>query len=455
MKHSKNKNQRICTLISTLIVISLIVSGMSIAQPPLPPNAFQGKVFINGEAASEVEIKAYIDGELRGTTYTDSKGVYGKNFDYLLVDGDENDDGKTITFTVNGIASTNITVWHTMSPPRTFNIYVWKNKGSGGTSGGGGTTSSGNIGGNMNNPPIAKITVSLTAAMVGQEIAFDASDSYDPDNDTLTYTWNFGDGATAEGVKVTHSYSSVGTYIVSLTVKDGRGGEDTVYQTIDVIKGNYPPSKPTIDGPTEGHTNISYEYTFTSTDPDNDAISYTINWGDGNQDTTDFLSSGSTVSREHSWSQPGKYTIQATASDNETTSQTATLTVLIDAKNVGDIGYLIDENGDGIYDKFHSNTGKEAEVQKLDNGSYLIDKNNDGIWDYYYTPDTDTLSTYASSNGEEKPSAGVSASLIILVVIIVIIFIGLAYLSMKRGKSKPSASTTKKDVQKTKSSKKK
>ncbi|MBU1255656.1 hypothetical protein KKH35_02175, partial [Patescibacteria group bacterium] len=47
----------------------------------------------------------------------------------------------------------------------------------------------------VNNPPIAKAGTDITA-LVNQEISFDGSQSSDQDYDTLTYFWNFGDGAT-------------------------------------------------------------------------------------------------------------------------------------------------------------------------------------------------------------------------------------------------------------------
>ena len=57
------------------------------------------------------------------------------------------------------------------------------------------------------------------------EVEFDGSKSNDLDGDNLTYTWDFGDGETAEGVKVKHAYKKIGTYKVSLTVTDDSGVE--------------------------------------------------------------------------------------------------------------------------------------------------------------------------------------------------------------------------------------
>ena len=62
---------------------------------------------------------------------------------------------------------------------------------------------------------------------------FDASLSADPSGtlgDSAKYMWSFGDGATAEGRVVTHSYETTGTYEVTLTVT--KGGVSDTYELI-------------------------------------------------------------------------------------------------------------------------------------------------------------------------------------------------------------------------------
>jgi PKD repeat protein len=51
-----------------------------------------------------------------------------------------------------------------------------------------------------------------------QTIQFDASNSSDNLGNPLTYAWDFGDGTTATGATPMHSYTTVGSYTVSLTV---------------------------------------------------------------------------------------------------------------------------------------------------------------------------------------------------------------------------------------------
>lgn len=65
--------------------------------------------------------------------------------------------------------------------------------------------------------------------------SFDGSGSTDPDGTIVSYEWDFGDDSgTATGAIVTHTYQSVGTYTVSLTVTDDDGLTDTATASVTV-----------------------------------------------------------------------------------------------------------------------------------------------------------------------------------------------------------------------------
>jgi len=69
---------------------------------------------------------------------------------------------------------------------------------------------------------------------VGETVTFDASGSSDSDGSIASYDWTFGDGASASGASVTHSYASSGEYTATLTVTDdgGAAGTDSVSITV-------------------------------------------------------------------------------------------------------------------------------------------------------------------------------------------------------------------------------
>lgn len=52
-----------------------------------------------------------------------------------------------------------------------------------------------------------------------------------------SYSWNFGDGATASGVTTSHAYNVLGAYTVTLTVTDSAGIQGTSSQLVTVVAG--------------------------------------------------------------------------------------------------------------------------------------------------------------------------------------------------------------------------
>lgn len=88
--------------------------------------------------------------------------------------------------------------------------------------------------------PVAQFSYVPTVPKVGEEVLFDGSASSAPAGATLVaYRWDFGDGASGEGVSVTHTYAQAGSYTVQLTVTDDQSRQATATQTISVVA---PPS---------------------------------------------------------------------------------------------------------------------------------------------------------------------------------------------------------------------
>ncbi len=69
---------------------------------------------------------------------------------------------------------------------------------------------------------------------VGQKGMFDGSNSR-PTDQIVRYTWNFGDGSTADGRSVPHTYRADGTYNVTLTVIAQDGQSNTAGQQVEVV----------------------------------------------------------------------------------------------------------------------------------------------------------------------------------------------------------------------------
>ncbi|MEL7341354.1 MAG: PKD domain-containing protein, partial [Bacteroidota bacterium] len=94
-----------------------------------------------------------------------------------------------------------------------------------------------------NPPPTAVIGSDLEYGASPLEVSFSGLASTDPDNEELTYTWNFGDGESSSSAEPIHTFeSNTGNpepFLVSLTVTDTAGNSHTAYQTISV--NNTPP----------------------------------------------------------------------------------------------------------------------------------------------------------------------------------------------------------------------
>jgi hypothetical protein len=140
----------------------------------------------------------------------------------------------------------------------------------------------------------------------GEVVHFDASSSSDPEDDALTYFWDFGDGSTGTGVTPFHIYQTPWVPVVTLTVDDG-ALNDTARVVIVIGSGggqNMPPSA-NISEPSNGDTfevgvNIVFDGS-NSEDPENDPLAYQWQFGDQN-------SSNSMIAM-HAYAQTGVYVV--------------------------------------------------------------------------------------------------------------------------------------------------
>jgi PKD repeat protein len=84
--------------------------------------------------------------------------------------------------------------------------------------------------------PVASFTCSPTVPLVGEKIAFNASSSYDVDEDIVSYLWDFDDGNISSTVTpiIVHNYTFPRTYNVTLTVTDATGLNSSISQGVPV-----------------------------------------------------------------------------------------------------------------------------------------------------------------------------------------------------------------------------
>jgi PKD repeat protein len=71
------------------------------------------------------------------------------------------------------------------------------------------------------------IMVFPSEAFVNEAVGFDGSESRPGSSVIMTYMWDWGDGTTGSGIMVTHTYETVGEFMVTLTVVDQAGQTNT------------------------------------------------------------------------------------------------------------------------------------------------------------------------------------------------------------------------------------
>ena len=93
-----------------------------------------------------------------------------------------------------------------------------------------------------NQPPVAVATSTALTGPSPLTVSFRGDASSDPDNDPLTYAWNFGDGTTSALANPTNVFSATSSqgFTVRLTVSDGRGLSDS--KTLQVSINNPAPT---------------------------------------------------------------------------------------------------------------------------------------------------------------------------------------------------------------------
>ena len=204
----------------------------------------------------------------------------------------------------------------------------------------------------LNQEPNAVATASDTTPCVGQNIAFDGTDSFDADGEIVDYEWDFGDGDFAVGSMTEHAYENNGIYTVTLTVTDNDGLEDSTNVFIAATSNC---KVPVADAGPDMEVGVGQVVGFDGSESDDDGeiIDYEWDFGDG--------TSGSGQKTVHTYNALGSYTVTLTVTDNEgfTDSDTALVNVVVlDApvavinvnSNNGFAGFVLNFDGTDSFD---------------------------------------------------------------------------------------------------------
>jgi len=266
-------------------------------------------------------------------------GVAGETLIQFDGSGSSDGDGDSLTYAWDfgdGNTATGMMPTHTYASAGTFTVTLVVNDGQV-------DSAAAQAGASITAPPTNRApTADPGGAYSGEPgvaVSFDGSASSDPNNDSLTYAWDFGDGATASVVSPSHTYTAAGVYTVSLTVNDGQVDSvpATTTATIEVPPANRAPIAD-VGGPYSGDTGASIVFDGSgSSDPDGDTLSYAWDFGDG--------SLGTGVAPTHAYSAPGQYTVSLVVRDGALDSPaSSTLVTVTDP--------ALDSEGEVVYEQY-------------------------------------------------------------------------------------------------------
>lgn len=83
-----------------------------------------------------------------------------------------------------------------------------------------------------NRPPVAVLEASVRGGIAPLTIELDATSSWDPDGTIEEHAWQPGDGTSASGPRVEHTFTEPGCHFVMLTVTDDEGATAAATETI-------------------------------------------------------------------------------------------------------------------------------------------------------------------------------------------------------------------------------
>lgn len=174
--------------------------------------------------------------------------------------------------------------------------------------------------------PVARIEAPGVAE-VAEQISFDAGSSTTYSR-IVSYAWDFGDGHTANGLTVPHTYEAPGLYNVILTLTDEFDQRNSANKQIQIVTAPEPETTPipVINAPAQAR--VGEAVIFDGSDSISagpiDEGAFVWDFGDGAAAT------GPTVS--HIYGTPGNYQVSLTITDQNERSNTASAAIHIEPR---------------------------------------------------------------------------------------------------------------------------
>ena len=159
-----------------------------------------------------------------------------------------------------------------------------------------------------NEPPIAVIDADRVL-YTGLEVLFSGEQSTDPNEDELSYAWDFGDGHIGSHMKANHTYNVDGFFEVTLTVTDPGGLSHST--SIEVLVSENLPPEVQLEAPIAALIGQPLLIRGIAEDPEGMALTYAWSFGEEGEATP----AADTPEVEKTYTVEGEYTITLTVTD--------------------------------------------------------------------------------------------------------------------------------------------
>ena len=199
--------------------------------------------------------------------------------------------------------------------------------------------------GPVNDPPTAAFSSTTTVLSV----TF-TDESTDSDGTVVSWSWDFGDGASSTDQNPIHAYAGNGTYPVTLTVTDDGGATGSITQDVTITGGNEAPTAVF----THDVDDLSVDFTDASTDSDGTVVSWSWDFGDGATSTDQ--------NPTHVYAGYGIYTVTLTVTDDDGATGNVSNDVNVADPNAS--GPFIESAGLAVMESenFHVNTDRSGHM---------------------------------------------------------------------------------------------
>jgi PKD repeat protein len=182
-----------------------------------------------------------------------------------------------------------------------------------------------------NGQPVPAFTISPSPATAFSVTTFDASNTTDEGvrcGNRCTYSWNFGDGDTASGVTTQHTFREAGSFAVTLTVRDERGQEGALTQSVTVSAGTPPTASFTYSpNPPAVSQDIFFTAAASRATPPRTLVGYDWDFGSGR-----FANGVTTVKK---YDVAGTYNVTLTVTDDAGQQGTTSQSVIVGGQGTG------------------------------------------------------------------------------------------------------------------------